>query len=167
MNRVNSILKVSGQGVLRSYLYCVVMTICLRPSPVSPESACFGVIVKCDGVGFFDYKLAQVDERAIERIAGFFLRYGRDNVVRAMEWAAHDVDFAIEGEKEGRAAFRNLIRPRENVIRYGSPFVVATDDPASELERQYENLVSLPCISHEAAIIGSESERRIYASNRL
>ena len=41
---------------------------------------------------------------------------------------------------------KDLIRPRENVIRYGSPFVVVTDDPASELDRQYENLVSLPCI---------------------
>lgn len=117
MNHVKSILKVSGQGVSRSYLYCVVMTVCLRPSPVSPKSACFGIIVKCDGVGFFDYKLAQVDERAIERIAGFFPRYGRDNVVRAMEWAAHDVDFAIEGEKEDRAVFQDLIRPRAIVRR--------------------------------------------------
>jgi len=149
--KVKSILKVSEQGVSRPNLYCAVVTVCLRPTPVSPESACFGVIVKCDGVGFSGYKLAQGDERAIERIAGFFTRYGRDNVMRAMEWAAHDIDFAIEGEKEGRATFKNLIRPRENVIRYGSPFVVATDNPESELERQYENLVSLPCIPHEAA----------------
>ena len=131
---------------------CAVVTVCLRPTPVSPESACFGVIVKCDAGGFFGYKLAQGDERAIERIAGFFPRYGRENVVRAMEWAAHDIDFAIEGEKKGRAAFQNLIRPRENVIRYGSPFVVATDSPEAELERQYEKLVSLPCIPHEAAL---------------
>ena len=130
---------------------CAVVTVCLRPSPVSPETACFGVIVKCDDGGFFSYKLAQDDERAIERIAGFFPRYGRENVVRAMEWAAHDIDFAIKGEKEDRATFQNLIRPRENVIRYGSPFVVATDNPASELERQYENLVHLPCIPHESA----------------
>ena len=59
---------------------------------------------------------------------------------------AHGIEFTIEGEKEGRAMFMNLIRPRENVIRHGSPFVVATDDPAAELERQYENLVLLPCI---------------------
>ena len=138
---------------------CAVVTVCLRPTPVSPESACFGVIVKCDDSGFFDYRLAQGDERVIERIAGFFPRYGRDNLMRTMEWAAHDIDFAIEVEKKGRAAFQNLIRPRENVIRYGSPFVVATDDPASELERQYESLVSLPCIPHEPATSNREQGR--------
>ena len=130
---------------------CLVVMVCLRPSPVSPEMACFGIVAKCDSAGFFDYKLAQNDERVIERIAGFFPRYGRDNVLRAMEWAAHDIDFAIKCEKEGRAAFMNLIRPRENVIRYGSPFIVATDDPALELERHYENLVSLPCFPREQA----------------
>ena len=135
---------------------CAVVTVCLRPTPVSPELACFGVIVKCDDAGFSGYKLAQDDERAIERIAGFFPRYGRDNLMRAMEWASHDIDYAIDGERNGRAAFQNLIRPRENVIRYGSPFIVATDDPASELERQYENLVSLPCIPHEAAASNRE-----------
>ena len=135
---------------------CAVVTVCLRPTPVSPESACFGVIVKCDGEGFFGYKLAQGDERVIERIAGFFPRYGRDNLMRAMEWAAHDIDFAIEGERNGRAAFQNLIRPRENVIRYGALFVVATDNPASELERQYEKMVSLPCIPRESIVSNHE-----------
>ena len=129
---------------MRERYNCVVVTVCLRPTPVSPESACFGVIVRCEGTGFFGYKLAHGDERVVERIAGFFPRYGRANVIRAMEWAAHDIDFAIEGEKAGRAAFRNLIRPRENVIRYGSPFVVAADDPAAELERQEEDSPPVP-----------------------
>ena len=126
---------------------CAVVTVCLRPSPISPESACFGIVVKCDETGFFNYKLAQDDERAISRISGFFPRYGRKNLLRAMEWAAHDIDFTIQGERNGCATFANLIRPRENVIRYGAPFVVATEDPASELERQYEMLVSLPSIA--------------------
>lgn len=90
MNQVKSILKVSEQGVSKTCLYCAVVTVCLRPTPVSPESACFGIIVKCDGAGFFGYKLAQGDERVIERISGFFPRYGRDNLMRAMDWAAHD-----------------------------------------------------------------------------
>ena len=34
-----------------------------------------------------------------------------------------------------------------------------TDNPASELERQYENLVSLPCIPHEAATSNRELKR--------
>lgn len=129
---------------MSDYHNCVAVTVSLRPSPISPESACFGMIVKCDDTGYFGYKLAQNDEKAISRIVGFFPRYGRANLMRAMEWAAHDIDFTIEGEKSGRATFANLIRPRENVIRYGSPFVVVTDDPAAELEHQYDKLVSLP-----------------------
>lgn len=139
---------------------CAVVTVCLRPSPVSPETACFGIVAKCDDIGFFDYKIAQNNELVIDRIAGFFPRYGRNNVMRAMEWAAHDIDYAIEGEKEGRAAFLNLIRPRENVIRYGSPFVVTTDDPASELERHYKNLVILPCLPREATTSNREQEMK-------
>ena len=36
-----------------------------------------------------------------------------------------------EGDK---GAFENLIRPRENFVRYGRPQAVFTDDPAAELD---------------------------------
>ena len=123
---------------------CAVVAVGLRPSPVSQENACIGVIVKCMDTGFFGYRLVQNDENAIRRIVGFFPRYGQQNLMRALEWASHDIEFAMEGERKGRAAFANLIRPRENVIRYTPPFVVVTDDPAAELSRQYEMLVSMP-----------------------
>ncbi len=123
---------------------CAVVAVTLRPSPISQENAYLGVVVRCAETGYFGYKLVQDDASAIERIVNFFPRYGRQNLMRAVKWAAHDIDFAIEGERNGRAAFANLIRPRENVIRYAPPFVVATDDPVAELARQYEMLVSIP-----------------------
>jgi hypothetical protein len=117
---------------------CTVVTVSLRPSPISQENACFGIILKCDETGFCDYKLARHDDKVIDRIVNFFPKYGRQNLMRTMEWAAHDITFAIQGEKTGQFSFANLIRPRENVIRYGSPFAVSSADPASELDRQYE-----------------------------
>ena len=58
-----------------------------------------------------------------------------------MLWAAHDIEYAIEQEKKSPGAFNNLIRPRENVIRYGTAQTSKAVDPAAELDRQYEQLV--------------------------
>ncbi len=121
---------------------CIGVTVSLRPSPISEENACFGVIMRCDAAGFFSYKLAVDDEAVISRILNFFPKYGRQNLMRTMNWAAHDIDYAIAGEKNGSGSFKNLIRPRENVIRYGAPFVVSTDNPAAELSRLYATMVS-------------------------
>ena len=65
--------------------------------------------------------------------------------------------FVLSSPNESAPAWPDgSICPRENVIRYGAPFVVATDDPATELERQYEDLVSLPCIPHETTTSNRE-----------
>ncbi len=117
---------------------CIVVTVSLRPSPISDENACFGVILKCDKAGFFSYRLAQQDEAVISRITNFFPRYGREKLLQIMEWAANDIEFTIKNAPTNLGAFQNLIRPRENIIRYGSPSAVATDDPAAELDRQYD-----------------------------
>ncbi|MBO7654220.1 MAG: DUF3037 domain-containing protein [Kiritimatiellae bacterium] len=141
--------------------HCAVVPVSLRPSPLSQENACFGVIVKCDATGFLDYKLAQYDEKVISRITTFFPDYGRENLMRVMEWAAHDIGFTIQKEREKNVgAFGNLIRPRENVIRYGNPFVVATSDPAHELCRQYDSLVAVPDTVCKDVTDGAETGTR-------
>ena len=120
---------------------CIVVPVILRPDPVSPNAACFGVIVKCDETGYFGFKTAQGDESVVSRIVSFFPKYGRSNFEQAMAWAAHDIEYAIEQEKTSSGAFNNLIRPRENVIRYGTAQTSKAVDPAAELDRQYEQLV--------------------------
>lgn len=122
---------------------CIVVPVLLRPDPTSPNTACFGVIVKCDAVGYCGFKLAQGDEETISRIVGFFPRYGRENFEQTMKWAAHDIEYAFEQEKSRPGAFANLIRPRENVIRYDSPRSSLASDPSAELVRQYETCVSV------------------------
>lgn len=58
-----------------------------------------------------------------------------------MAWATHDIEYSINKEKKHPGAFANLIRPRENVIRYSSAQMSKATDPAAELNRQYELLV--------------------------
>lgn len=120
---------------------CIVVPVMLRPDPTSPNTACFGVIVKCDETNYCGFKIAQDDESAISRIVGFFPKYGRAHFEQAMNWAAHDIEYAIDQEKKKPGAFANLIRPRENVIRYGSAQTSKAIDPVAELDRQYELLV--------------------------
>ena len=120
---------------------CIVVPVMLRPDCTSPNTACFGVIVKCDAVGYCGFRIAQGDEDVVSRIVGFFPKYGRTNFERAMAWARHDIEYAIAQEKMRPGAFANLIRPRENVIRYGAARTSRSSDPAAELDRQYEQLV--------------------------
>ena len=119
---------------------CIVVTVSLRPSPISDENACFGVILKCDKAGFFSYRLAQQDEAVISRITNFFPRYGREKLLRVMEWAANDIEFTIESTQTNPVSGSGT--NCENIIRYGSPSAVTTDDPAAELERQYDIYVA-------------------------
>lgn len=121
---------------------CQVVPVLLRPDPVSPNTACFGVVLKCDAVGYQGFKLAQDDEQTISRIVGFFPKYGRANFLQAMKWAATDIAYAFEKEKERPGAFANLIRPRENVVRYGAVRVSLATDPEAELVRQYADCVT-------------------------
>ena len=120
---------------------CVVVPIMLRPDCTSPNTACFGVIVKCDETGYCGFRTVQGDEDAISRIVAFFPKYGRSNFEQALNWTAHDIEYAFAMEKKNAGAFANLIRPRENVIRYGQPLTSKASDPAAELDRQYEHFV--------------------------
>ena len=123
--------------------FCEVVPVYVRPQSMVEEQACFGVVVRCPSAGFYGYRLARGDEPAIARIVSFFPRYGRAGLEQAMAWAAQDIEYTFDRErKEGdRGAFANLIRPRENVVRYGAPQAVLTADPAAELDDLYRRSV--------------------------
>lgn len=123
--------------------FCEVVPVYVRPQSMVEEQACFGVIVRCPEAGFYGYRLAQDDEPVIARIASFFQRYGRAGLHQAMTWAAQDIEYTFRAEREkgDKGAFRNLIRPRENVVRYGSPQAYFADDPAAALDDLYRRSV--------------------------
>ena len=123
--------------------FCEVVPVYVRPQSMVDEQACFGVIVRCPSANFYGYRLAHGDEAAIARIVSFFPRYGRTGLEQAMAWAAQDIEytFDLERNKGDRSAFANLIRPRENVVRYGKPQAVLAADPAAELDCLYRRSV--------------------------
>ena len=123
--------------------FCEVVPVYVRPQSMVDEQACFGVIVRCPSANFYGYRLAKGDETAIARIVSFFPRYGRAGLEQAMTWAAQDIEYTFDKErnKGDRGAFANLIRPRENVVRYGAPQAVVASDPAAELEDLYRRSV--------------------------
>ena len=123
--------------------FCEVVPVYVRPQSMVDEQACFGVIVRCPSANFYGYRLAQGDEAAIARIVSFFPRYGRAGLERAMAWAAQDIEYTFDKErnKGDKGAFANLIRRRENVVRYGAPQAVVATDPAAELDDLYRRSV--------------------------
>ena len=123
--------------------FCEVVPVYVRPQSMVDEQACFGVIVRCPSANFYGYRLARGDEAAIVRIASFFPRYGRAGLEQAMTWAAQDIEYTFDRErnKGDKGAFANLIRPRENVVRYGAPQAVFSADPAAELDDLYRRSV--------------------------
>ena len=122
---------------------CVVVPVFIVPSPLSEERACCGYLLRNLENGEIRYRIGHDDERVINRITAFFPKLGHEKTVRFMTWAKNDIEFTIAKEREDPSfgAFKNLIRPRENVVQYGSPRLVATDDPAAELVRQFERTV--------------------------
>ena len=123
--------------------FCEVVPVYMRPQSMVAEQACFGVVVRCPTANFYGYRLAQGDEAAIARITSFFPRVGRAGLERAMTWAAQDIEYTFDRERNqgDKGAFANLIRPRENLVRYGAPQAVFTADPVVELDDLYRRSV--------------------------
>jgi len=122
---------------------CSIVPVYVKPQSLNEERACIGLIAHCPEIGYRAYCIADGDERVVSRIAAFFPRFGRDQILRAMGWARHDIELAfLREQQEGdEKAFANLIRPRENVVRYGSPQALLSENPAKDFDRLYAHVV--------------------------
>lgn len=123
---------------------CQVVPVYVRPLPITDEKACIGVIVRCPEANVADYRLADQSPSTLDRIAGFFPRFGRENLMRSIAWARHDIEYSIAGADSSvlEKRFANLIRPRENVVQYGAPQIRITDNPRNEVDGVYHMLVA-------------------------
>lgn len=127
-------------------LPCIVVPVHFCPYPETGEFACFGVLLHCRQTGYCGYIIGK-ERNVAKRIHGFFRELPKEVYRFAREAAERDIEAAFERMRSPDFAslttdvLRNLIRPRENVIRYGSPIAVMSDDPVAELTRQYERIV--------------------------
>ena len=124
-------------------LNCDIVTVQLKPSVIREDLAVIGVIVRCDETGYSGFRLIDAEGERVKELDLFFRGYGIDNIRQAVAWAEGDIRFAIEREKcpDGKGAFANLIRPRENVVRYGKVRSAIATDPEKLLAEEYGKLV--------------------------
>ena len=122
---------------------CIVVPVYVRPMSIVEEQACLGVLIRCPEAGCYAYRLATDDETVKARVLGFFPNLRRATLEQVLG-AKHDIEFAFDQERKGdKGAFHNLIRPRENIVRYGEPQALISPDPAAELDRLYRLAVGV------------------------
>ncbi len=126
---------------------CLVIPITFRPYAETGEFACFGVLVHCPETGYIGYRIGEGDRRVTDRINNFFKEIGRDIFRMTVKSAKLDLEQVVNAPsslfdyQQAETLLENLIRPRENLIRYGAPIAVMTEDPEVEVDRQYALLV--------------------------
>jgi hypothetical protein len=114
------------------------------PYVETEEFANVGVVLICPETGFFDFKL---QTRRWGRVTAFFdelpsnvyrraLRVFQDELARIKV-----VTEQMRMPQTQREMFQALIHPREAIVRFGHERVVLTEDPTTELQRQYEHYV--------------------------
>lgn len=134
---------------------CLVIPITFRPYAETGEFACFGVLVHCPETGYIGYRIGEKDRRVTDRINNFFKEIGRDIFKMTLKSAKRDLEQVVKApsdlfhHEQAKDLLDNLIRPRENLIRYGEPMAVMADNPAAELDRQYALFVERGFVDQE------------------
>jgi hypothetical protein len=106
-----------------------------------------GVALICPEAGFFDFQLA----RKKRRVTGFFKELDKTIYAAGLKYFCEeltslrgalrlrDIKRASGGfEKEyALGVFRELVKPRESIFRFGAARTVLADDPAEHLRELY------------------------------
>ncbi len=123
------------------------------PYPETDEFVNIGVVMACPQTGCFDY---MIETKRRNRITDFFPELDKELLIngridferelaRAKAMLNKDAKpdqrkFAFD-EKTFVAVFRELVRPRESVFRFGGIGTVMTDKPAEKLKDLFEYYV--------------------------
>lgn len=142
-------------------LACNFAVVRFLPYPETDEFVNIGVVMACPQTGLFDYR---IETRQRERITNFFpelgvatLLDGRKGFVREMDRVKALLNKHVEpdqgtfpfDQKQFVAVFRELVRPRESVFRFGGIGTVLTDDPLRQLEDLFAYYVKRQFAQHE------------------
>ena len=122
------------------------------PYPESGEFVNVGVVVSSPQTGFFDFR---IERRKFRRIANFFPElhsevYREGIYACAEEIGRMKAEIGINCKNAWQTAinpsfttgfFRELIRPRETIIRYSEPGTVMTHEPEAVLNELFAHYV--------------------------
>ena len=115
------------------------------PYPETGEFVNLGVAVHCPATGFFT---TAFEARKAQRVTGFFPELDRDAFKGARQAIAAELTrvgktIAKEQNTElGRRIFRELVRTREAVFRFGEIRTILTDAPATLADRLFGQYVN-------------------------
>lgn len=107
-----------------------------------------GLVMVCPQSGYFGYRLQR---RKVGRVTGFFnelpaavYRQSMQLIESELRRIEAEVRAAPDwpGEAGIRMVFEKLVHPREAIVRFGPSRVILTQDPAAELDVQFERYVN-------------------------
>lgn len=135
-------------------LVCNYAVVRFLPYPETEEFVCVGIALLCQATRFFGYKL---EMKRRDRVTGFFpeldvgvFTQGRrifESQLQHVHRFLRNVDDRGQleltlNEVDPVGMFKELVRPRESMFRFGGIATVLTDNPALEIERLYEHYVN-------------------------
>ena len=115
------------------------------PYPETGEFVNLGVVVHCAGRGHFSMRL---ETRKQARVTDFFPELDRESfraARRAIQAEMERVKMMIrrsDDAEQGRLLFRELVRPRETVFRFGETRTILTDEPGALAPRLFAQYVN-------------------------
>lgn len=139
---------------MNASIVCNYAVIRFLPYPDVGEFANIGVAVACPQTGFFDFKMAT---KRWARVTDFFPELDTDLLHEGRKMFAAELQRVKEMLTAGRrpeqecmpfeqeafrTCFRELVRPRESVFRFGPIGTVLTQNPTAKLEDLYAHHVS-------------------------
>lgn len=144
----------------KSYI-CNYATIRFLPYTETQEFVNIGIVLACSEINYFNYRI-ELHRR--DRISGFFpeldqkifmegRKYIKDDLSRirrelhvANKNGQYFMKFKLE---DFNKYFKELVRPRESIFRFGPISTTTTSAPDEELDRIYGDLVERQFAKHE------------------
>ncbi len=115
------------------------------PYPETGEFVNLGVVVHCPALGFLG---AELEGRKTRRVTNFFPELERTaftdarRAIAAELWRLEKLVVAEKDTELGRRIFREFVRPRETVFRFGEIRTILTDDPTTVAETLFKQYVN-------------------------
>lgn len=133
---------------MKPTLACNFAVLRFRPYRETGEFVNLGVVLSCPAVRFFDFK---VETERSKRVTDFFPELIRSSFsdararfcgeLKRIKTLLADAE-RMPAEAELSGVFRDLVRPRESVMRFGEVGTVLTDDPAAMLVELFQRYVN-------------------------
>jgi hypothetical protein len=131
------------------------------PYPETQEFVNIGVVLVCPDLRLFGFR---IETRRRDRVTGFFPELDPDVFIRGRhdfgqevlrvkrllmpEESGRQMQFSFSHE-EFLQVFREIVRPRESLFRFGEIGTVLTENPVAELDRIYGQCVERQFAQHE------------------